>query len=154
MGLAKLAKHILFFSLVFAFGLFSQPMSANLRQKARKELKTNPSSLRVQAEILINGKVISSPSVVAIWGERALISAGQTGAANPDLHMEVLAQPADERFHEVLLDLDLKFKLGERAFRSSPQVYVKPGERAVLTLEESSAQEKIQLRILTQTLTR
>lgn len=79
--------------------------------------------IRVDAQLLVNGKVI------------------------PNTRIHVNAKMVDPKLDDIVLDMDLKFSVGDRQIHASPQVYVKAGEEALMTLEESSAKEKIQLKV-------
>lgn len=105
-----------------------------------------PTHIDVKAELLINGKVVAGPRVVATAGESAAIRVGDARGKNHTV-MTVNARPADPKMDEILLDLDLEYTAGERVIRTRPQIYAKAGEEALMTLEESTKDEKIQLRV-------
>lgn len=117
---------------------FSFSLHAALKERVRDQI-------RVEAQLLVNGKVVSSPRIVTVAGERAEIS--QRGLKD-QIRMGVTPTPSNSKMDEIVLDMDIKFVSGERVIHSSPQVYVKAGVDAVMTLEESSATEKIQLKVM------
>lgn len=121
------------------FIIFSSPLHASLKEKVRDQI-------RVEAQLLVNGKVVAAPSVLALAGERASIAVGHIGGRE-QMRMGVTANSADPRMDEIVLDMDLKFMNGDRQIRAKPQVYVKSGVAALMTLEESTPKEKIQLRV-------
>ncbi len=127
------------FTLWILFIAFSSPLQASLKEKVRDQI-------RVEAQLLVNGKVVSTPSVLALAGEKAQITVGAAGGKDM-MRMKVLANMADPRMDEIVLDMDLKFTNAGREIRSSPQVYVKSGVAALMTLEESTPGEKIQLKV-------
>jgi len=102
---------------------------------------------RVQAQLLINGKVVAQPQILAQLGQRAETHQGAIGA-NEQMRMSVLANALDSKGEELKLDLDLKYISGRREIHTKPQVFATAGSEAVMELEESSATEKIQLRVL------
>ncbi len=95
---------------------------------------------------MINGKVVSSPTIHTLAGERAVITQSSLDQKQT-VRMGVMANMADPRMDEIVLDMDLKFTNAGKEIRTSPQVYVKSGVAAVMTLEESTPNEKIQLRV-------
>ncbi len=130
---------------VFSFSyLFSFPALGKGRGTLNEQVREQ---IRVEAELLVNGKVISAPRIVALAGEPASISVGQVGGKEL-MRMDVTAKPTSSKMDEIILDMDFKYVVGDRVIKSSPQVYVKSGLDAVMTLEESSASEKIQLRVM------
>lgn len=115
-------------SFLIAIAVFSQAVFA-----AKDQIK-------VEAQLLVNGKVMSSPKIVALAGEPASVSTNH-------MRMNVTAKPADVKMEDFVLDMYFKYVYGDRTIESSPQVYLKAGQEAIMTLEESSAGEKIQLRV-------
>lgn len=80
----------------------------------------------VKTELSINGKIIPRDRI----------------------RMKVNAKATSEKMDEIIVDMDLEYKSGERVIRSTPQVYARAGTEATMILEESTKEEKIQLRIL------
>lgn len=80
----------------------------------------------VKTELSINGKIVPRERI----------------------RMTVKAHPTDERMDEIVVNMDLEFKSGERVIRSTPQIYAKSGAEATLTLDESTKDEKIVLKVM------
>ena len=100
----------------------------------------------VKAELLVNGKVIASPRIIAKSGEFAEITQGARNSKER-IRMKILAAPTSEKMDEIMVDMDLEYIVGERHLRSKPQVIAKAGSEATMTLEESIKGEKIQLKL-------
>jgi hypothetical protein len=104
------------------------------------------SSILVKTELLVNGKSIGKPQMRVLAGESAEI---QIGARSKEpLRMKVLAKPIDGKLNEIFLDMDFEYYSGERQIRSTPKVIARAGDEAIMTLEESTKGEKIQLRVM------
>ncbi len=120
---------------ILAIGLFLNSAGAD----------TKPQQLMVEADLLINGKSISRPRVITLTGEPSYIEVG--GRNFKVMKMGVLAQPGD-KIDDLVLDLDFELHAQGRVIRTSPQIYAKAGVPAFMTLEESTPEEKIQLKVL------
>lgn len=105
-----------------------------------------PSQIDVKAELLINGKVVAGPRILALPGEPAEIRVGDRSGKTRTV-MSVKVRPADPKMEEIILDMDLEYAAGDRVVRTRPQIYARAGEEALMTLEESTKDEKIQLRV-------
>ena len=105
-----------------------------------------PAKIDVRAELLINGKVVTNPRIIALPGEPAELRQSDRSGKTRTV-FSVTAQPADAKMEEIRLDMDLEYAAGDRIIHSRPQVIAKAGDEALMTLEESTKSEKIQLRV-------
>jgi len=64
------------------------------------------------------------------------------------IKMKVKTKPTSEKMDEIIVDMDMEYKVGENIIRSTPQVYAKAGSEATMTLEESTKEDKIVLKVL------
>ncbi len=80
----------------------------------------------VKTELSINGKIIPRDRI----------------------RMKVNAKATSEKMDEIIVDMDLEYKSGERMIRSTPQIYARAGTQATMVLEESTKEEKIVLKIV------
>lgn len=87
---------------------------------------TKAPRIDVKAELSVNGKTVPRDRV----------------------RMKINAHPTDERMDEIVVNMDIEYKVGDRVIRSTPQVYTKPGSEAVLTLDESTKDEKLVLKVM------
>lgn len=108
-------------------------------------MAATPSKIDVKTELLLNGKVIANPRFMATPGKEATIT--QTRGRDT-VKIKVSAMPTDAKMDDLKLDFDLEVTAGDRTIRSQPQVFAKSGSEAVMTLEESTKEEKLQFRIL------
>lgn len=118
-------------------------MQAALAARPRIDVKT---------ELLVNGKVVASPRIIAVSGESAEITQGARNSKDR-MRMKILAKPTSEKTDEIMVDMDLEYTVGDRRLHSTPQVFARAGQQATLTLEESTKEEKIQLKITAKPIT-
>ncbi len=123
----------------YVFFIFSA-ISMNLAQASIP-------SIEIQTELLVNGKAVASPRVLASVGEPATVRT-QTGSQLSKL--KILAKPTSYDPDEIMVDLDLDFDTPTRRIQTNPQIVAKAGTEALITLEESTNDEKIQIRVLAQ----
>ncbi|MGE4133421.1 MAG: hypothetical protein AB7F86_17395 [Bdellovibrionales bacterium] len=101
----------------------------------------------VKAELLLNGQVVAAPRINARAGRTARVSSSM-GSSGDRVRFAVTPSMSSEVGDELVLDIDLELRRGDRIIKSSPQVIARAGSEATLLLEESTKQEKLQLRIL------
>jgi hypothetical protein len=103
---------------------------------------------KVKTEILIGGKVVSSPQFVVIPNEPASLEM-KSGHPEAALRMMLTAQDStDPQVPDgIHLKMAVEYRGGDRAIRAKPQVVVFSGEEALVTLG-SDANETVEMRIL------
>lgn len=80
----------------------------------------------VRTELSVNGKVIPRDRI----------------------KMKVKAVPAADNMDEIVVNMDMEYPVGAEMIRSTPQVYAKAGSEATMTLEESTKEKKIVLKVM------
>jgi len=103
---------------------------------------------KVKTEILIGGKVVSSPQFVVIPNEPALL---EMKSEHPEAALRMMLTAQDSTDPQVPDGIHLKmavdYKGGGRAIRANPQVVVLSGEEALVTLG-SDTNETVEMHIL------
>ena len=103
---------------------------------------------KIKTEILIGGKVVSSPQFVVIPNEPASL---EMKSEHPESALRMMLTAQDSTGPQVANGIHLKMAVdykGEgRAIRANPQVIVLSGEEALITLA-SDSNESVEIHIL------
>jgi hypothetical protein len=102
--------------------------------------------IEVHAQLVIDGQIVSSPSILTEDGERAEISTFQNGKRKDRVKMAVVAQRDPASTDLVDLKIDLEFSDGQQTIKSSPFVLAKAGEEEVILLD-GEGDQLVELRI-------
>jgi hypothetical protein len=106
----------------------------------------DPSSVLIKTELLVNGQTVSRPQMQVLTGERGEVQV--YGQSKDLMRLKILAKPVNGKLDEIYLDMNMEYKSGSRTISSRPTVIAQSGSEAVMTLEESTPGEKIQLKVL------
>jgi hypothetical protein len=107
----------------------------------------DPQQYRIQAQLLINGKIVSQPVFITVLDESAEVTQSDKGGTEK-MRMSVVTHRFDVTGDELKLDMDLEYISGKRTIRAKPQVIATSGTEATMQLEESHDNEKVQLKVL------
>ena len=102
--------------------------------------------IEVHAQLVIDGQIVSSPSILTLDGERAEISTFQKGNKKDRMKMAVVAQRDPAATDLVDLKIDLEFSDGQHTIKSSPFLLAKAGEEEVILLD-GEGDQLVELRV-------
>lgn len=104
---------------------------------------------RIQSQILIDGKVVSTPNIITMENEKANI---QQVIENPDqeIKLEVIASELnnDKIKNRILMNFDVHYVSGNKNIKSNPQVIAKSGSEAIVTIGGKENSPELQMKIL------
>jgi beta-lactamase regulating signal transducer with metallopeptidase domain len=102
---------------------------------------------KVKTEILLDGKVISSPQFIVLPNEPASL---EMKAEHPQAALRMMLTASDFSNAEIVDGIDLTmavdYKTQDRSFRANPRVVVAPGEEGIVTIG-SDANDTLEMRI-------
>jgi hypothetical protein len=99
----------------------------------------------IKAQILVDGRLVSTPQIVTLSGEEATI---EMKTLNPEteLKLKVVAGDYAELADAIELKMSLEYKNSDRKFSANPHMAVMPGEEGTVMLA-SDAKGSLEMKI-------
>jgi len=102
----------------------------------------------IKTQILVDGKVVSQPQVVATENEAAEVSL--VNDPQNEVKMRVVASDvADEKVKdEILMKFNVEYNSPTRMIKASPQVLMKQGSEATVRLANRQGDHDVQMKVI------
>lgn len=102
---------------------------------------------KLKAEIILDGKIVSSPQFIVLPNEPASL---EMGSEHPESSLQMMVTAADFSSADIADGIDLKmaldYKTQNRRFRANPRIVVVPGEEGTVTIG-SDSNDTLEMRI-------
>jgi hypothetical protein len=100
-----------------------------------------PQAYRIETQLFIDGKLISTPRIGTILGEEASIK--QT--SEDDQHMEMKVTAKEQANSMVLIKVDFDYSNGSQTIKATPHLLANAGEEATVEVGEGALENGYKL---------
>lgn len=108
-----------------------------------------PNTYRIDSQLFIDGKLISSPKIITNAGESAELT--QVGN-NPNDKLSFKVVPEDFNNDKIkdgiLMKFNIEYIYGSRSVKSSPQIIAKSGSEASISIGKMQNKEEVLLKVI------
>ena len=109
-----------------------------------------PTQYRINSQVYIDGKLVSSPKIITMANETAEIrqtTDNTEGASDIRVRVTPSEFQNDAIPDGILMKFEVEYKAGNRVVKSSPQIIARSGSEAEVTVGRTPGQDDLKLKV-------
>lgn len=108
-----------------------------------------PTKYRIESQLFINGKLISSPRMTTNKGLPAEVSQVSEDSKEKMNMKVIVSDLSNEKIKDgILMKFDIEYSRGDQTIRSSPEILAKSGSEAMVSVGKTQTQEEVTLKVI------